>query len=108
MPALDRAPALAEVQRVPVPVREHLDLDVARFLDEPLDEDAVIAEARPHLAPRALEALAAFGVVAGDPHPLAAVSGARLEHHRIVDLAGYALGGDLVPSPNARFSERKP
>ena len=90
VPALDRALALAQVEGVPVPVRKHLDLDVARLLDEPLDEEAVVAEARPRLAPRALEPLAAFGVVARDPHPLAPASGARLEHHRIADLAGDA------------------
>ena len=44
--ALDRAFALAQVDDVAVLVAEHLDLDVARVLDELLDEDAVVAEAR--------------------------------------------------------------
>ena len=44
--ALDRALALPQVDAVPVRIAEHLDLDVARLLDELLDEDAVVAEAR--------------------------------------------------------------
>jgi hypothetical protein len=42
--ALDRALALAEVDDVAVLVGQHLDLDVARLLDELLDEHAVVAE----------------------------------------------------------------
>ena len=90
VPALDGALALAEVHGISVSVGEHLDLDVARLLDVPLNEQAVVAEARTRLAPRALEPLAAFDVVAGDPHPLAAAPGAGLEHHRVADLAGDA------------------
>ena len=41
---LDRALALAEVDDRPVPVREDLDLDVARALDVALGEDASVAE----------------------------------------------------------------
>ena len=48
--ALDRAFALAEIEDVAVLVAEHLDLDMARALDELLDEDAVVAEARLALA----------------------------------------------------------
>jgi len=39
-------------------VAEHLDLDVARTLDELLNEDAVVAEGREALALGGLEALA--------------------------------------------------
>ena len=56
--ALDRAFALAEVEDVAVLVAEHLDLDVARRLDELLDEHAVVAEAGEPLALDRLEALA--------------------------------------------------
>ena len=41
---LDRAFALAQIDEVAVRVAEHLDLDVARLLDELLDEDAIVAE----------------------------------------------------------------
>ena len=43
-------------------VAEQLDLDVARLLDELLDEHAVIAEAAQPLALDALEALADVGL----------------------------------------------
>jgi hypothetical protein len=49
-----------------VRVAEHLDLDVARLLDELLDEDAVVAEARLGLAAARREALFGLGVVEGD------------------------------------------
>ena len=41
---LDRAFALAEMDDVAVLVAEHLDFDMARRLDEALDQDAVVAE----------------------------------------------------------------
>src|SRR5688572_18942131 len=44
MPALHRAVALAEVHRAPLAVRQHLDLDVARVLEELLHVDHVVAE----------------------------------------------------------------
>ena len=46
---LDRAFALEQVDDVSVLVAKHLDLDVARVLDELLDEDAVVAERAPGL-----------------------------------------------------------
>jgi hypothetical protein len=55
---------------VAVRVAEHLDLDVARLLDELLDEDAVVAEARLGLAAARREALLGLGVVPGDAQPL--------------------------------------
>ena len=69
-------------------VAEHLDLDVARVLDELLDEHAVVAERRQPLALRRLEPFANIGFAVGQPHPLAAAAGRRLHHHRIADLAG--------------------
>ncbi len=84
---LDRAFALAQIDRVAVGVGQHLDLDVARLLDELLDEHAVVGEARLGLAARRAEALARLAVVAGDAHALAAAAGRGLDHHRIADLA---------------------
>ena len=57
--ALDGAFALAQVDDVAVLVAQHLDLDVARVLDELLDEHAVVAEAR-------------LGLRAGEPKPSSA------------------------------------
>ncbi len=61
--ALDRAFALAQVDDVAVLVAQHLDLDVARVLDELLDEHAVVAEAR--LGLRAGEREALLGLLGG-------------------------------------------
>ena len=60
-------------------------------IDELLDEDPVVAEARrrpPSAAGRSLRATSA--VESGDAHALAAAAGRSLDHHRIAD-----LGGDL-------------
>ncbi|MCY1296405.1 hypothetical protein D9M70_457910 [compost metagenome] len=42
--ALDRAFALAEIERVAILVAKHLDLDVTRLRHEFFDEDAIVAE----------------------------------------------------------------
>ena len=44
MASLDRAVALAEMDAVAVSVEQHLDLDVARALDEPFEDQPVVAE----------------------------------------------------------------
>ncbi len=84
--ALDRAFALAEIDDVAVLIAEHLDLDVARMLDELLDEHAVVAEAGQALALGRLEALAHVLLGPGEPHALAAAAGRGLHHHRIADV----------------------
>ena len=88
MPALERAFALAEVDHVAVLVAEDLNLDVPRMFDEFFEEHAFVAEAGAGFVRGPLEAVAAFVVVAGDPHALAAAAGAGLEHHGIADVAG--------------------
>jgi hypothetical protein len=85
---LDRAFALAQIDDVAVLVAEQLDLDMARALDELLDEHAVVAEAGQPLALGRLEAFAHVAFGPGQPHPLAAAAGRGLHHHRIADLAG--------------------
>ena len=119
--ALDRALALPQVDAVAVRVAQHLDLDVARLLDELLDEDAVVAEAVAGLVAAGGVPLEGLLVVVRDPQPLAAAAGRGLDHHRVADLlrdldrilgaldrgvvagdgvdlrgAGELLGGDLV------------
>src|SRR5581483_3410390 len=84
--ALDGAFALAQVDDVAVLVAQHLDLDVARVLDELLDEDAVVAEARLGLRAGEREALLGLLRRVGDAHALAAAAGRGLDHHRIADL----------------------
>ena len=70
-----------------VRVAENLDLDVARLLDELLDEHPVVAEARARLVAARRESLERILVVEGDPQPLAATAGRRLDHHRVADAA---------------------
>ena len=53
-----RAVALAQVDRVAVAIAEHLDLDVAGMLDEPLEDQRGVAEGAAGLAPRAASASA--------------------------------------------------
>ena len=86
--ALDRAFALAEIEAVAVAVRQHLDLDVARVLDELLDEHAVVGEAGARLVGGGAEALARLLVAARDAHALAAAAGRGLDHDRIADFLG--------------------
>ena len=86
-------------------VAEQLDLDVARVLDELLDEHPVVAERVEPLALRRLEPLAHVRLGPRQPHALAAAPGAGLHHHRIADLAGdphRVLGiGDLADEARA-------
>ena len=91
MAALDRAVALAEVDRVAVPVGEHLDLDVARVGQVALEVDGGVGEELLALARGALEGgLQLFGLQ-GDAKALAAAAARRLDGHGVADL----LVGDL-------------
>ncbi|GAA4010595.1 hypothetical protein GCM10022280_04810 [Sphingomonas swuensis] len=98
--ALDAALALAEVEDVAVLVAEQLDLDMARALDELLDEHPVVAEAGEALALGRLEAVAHVLFGPGEAHALAAAAGRGLHHHRIADLARdpdrIVGGGDVT------------
>ena len=80
MPALDRALALEQVDDVAVRVGEHLDLDVARPLDEALDVERAVAERRhaPRAAPPGSLA-SRRSSSAHDAHALAAAAGRRLD-----------------------------
>ena len=97
---LDRAVALGQVHRVAVRVGDQLDLDVARVLDVPLDEDAVVAKRRGGLARREREALPRLLLVPRDPHPLAAAARRRLDHHREPHL-GRHLGRLVLAAQHA-------
>ena len=70
-------------------IAEDLDLDVARILDELLDEDAIVAKAVQALALGRLEALAHVLFAIGEPHALAAAARARLHHNGVADVIGY-------------------
>ena len=74
-------------------VAHDLDLDVARILDEALDEERPIAEGRSCLLRGALEARVDIRLRPGDEHAAPAAAGARLDQHRIADRSGEPSGG---------------
>ena len=80
--ALQRALALAEVDDGAVRVGEHLHLDVARALDEPLEQQRVVAERGGRDAARGRERLGQLGRRAHDLHALAAAARGGLDQQR--------------------------
>ena len=84
--ALDRAVPLAQVDGVPVRVREHLHLDVPGILEVPLHVDGGIGEVLLALPGRRLERTLGVTRAADDLHPLAAASGRGLDDERVPDL----------------------
>ena len=95
VPPLHRAVALAERDDRAVRVREQLDLDMPRPLDQPLEVDAIVAERGSRLAPRGLERRVELAGRADDPHASAAAAGSGLHDQRRlrrVGHRGYRLG----------------
>ena len=88
MPPLQRTFAFAEMDHIAKAVGQHLDFDVSRLFDVFFDEHAIVAETGSRFVGGPLKSVAAFVVVVGQTHPLAAAAGTGLEHHRIADLAG--------------------
>src|SRR2546428_8370482 len=91
MTTLGRAVAQQISGDVPPIVRQDLDLDVPRSLDEPLQEQAFVAERGGREPARARERLAQPALVADCLHPDPAAAGDGLDHH---PEAGRARGGD--------------
>ena len=79
---LDRALALEQVDGIAVGIGEHLDLDVARLLDELLHVEPVVSKRGLRLAPGSRHRLGHLVEAAHQPHPLAAAAGAGLDHRR--------------------------
>ena len=71
---LDRAFTLEEVHDVAVGVGEHLNLHVARTLDQTLDVERAVAERRVGFPPRGGREIASVGVAPHDAHALAAAA----------------------------------
>ncbi len=113
VPPLQAALPLPEVQAVTVGIGEHLDLDVPRRGDEPLDEQPVVAERPARLTPRRLHRLRQTVGGGHHAHPLAATTGGRLQQYRVAHPFGgrrhgihpghIALSGD---HGNARGGHR--
>ena len=100
--ALEGAVAQADGPRRPVRVGDHLHLDVARRGDEPLQQDAVVAEGLQRLRAGALECRreGLEGVHATDTAPPA--TRGRLDHERDADPAGVGQGvADGLDGPAA-------
>ena len=88
MTALQRALPLTQVDDAPVLVSQDLYLDVARPIDEPLDEDRLVAECAGRLAASDLQRIAKRVAVVDDVHALAATAHSGLDDHGKPDLAG--------------------
>ena len=81
---------------IAVLVAQHLDFDVARILDEALDEDAVVAEGGTRFGAGGAHAFRHLVLGARNAHALAAAAGRRLDHHRQADLAHDGEGLRIV------------
>ena len=84
--ALDGALALAEADHVAVLVGQHLELDVARLLDELFHVEIAVAERRRRLRLRRVKQVGQFFVAADDAHAAPAAAGRGLHDHREADL----------------------
>jgi hypothetical protein len=89
---LHRTVALVEVQHRASRIRQHLHLDVARAVEQALEEQGAVAE-----RPRGFAAAAGEGVghllTPGHPaHAAPAAAGGRLQHHRIAERVGLRQG----------------
>ena len=88
MPPLQGAFALEQRQQIAVAVADDLHLDVARILDEFLDQHAVVAEGGLGLALGADNGGGKFCSRTHDPHAAAAAAGGRLDQNRKADPVG--------------------
>ena len=88
MAALQRAIALAKVDRMALTVAKHLHFDMARIVEKFFKIDGIVAEGRLGLAARHAERRGEFVSRTRDFHAAAAASGRRLDDDRIADLLG--------------------
>ena len=86
--ALDGALPLPQVEGVAKAVGDDLDLDMAGFLDEFLDEHPVVAERGFRLVGGGGKAFMGLLVVPGQAHALATATGGGLDHNGVADIVG--------------------
>ena len=86
--ALQRAVALAEMDRVALAVAEHLELDVARVAEVLLEIDGVVAERGLGLVAGLLHQRLELVGPGADLHAAPAAARGGLDDHRIADLLG--------------------
>src|SRR6185295_2639529 len=89
--ALHGAVALPEMDDLAVGVAEDLDLDVLRVGDVALEEDRVVPEGGPGLAPRLLQPLLELLGLVDDAHAASAAAEAGLHDQRETDPLGFLL-----------------
>ena len=90
--ALNGALTLVEVDHVAESITQHLDFDVARLLDELLDEHALIAKTVARFVAARLEAFCSLLVIESHTQTLPAAAGAGLDHDRIANTFGNFHG----------------
>jgi hypothetical protein len=88
MPALQRAVALAKMDRAAAAVAQHLDLDVAGLLQILLEIDRGVAERRLGLVRRRGQRQRQIRLCVRDLHAASATAGGRLDQHRKADPFG--------------------
>src|SRR5581483_10347232 len=87
--SLDRALALAHVQRRTVRVGEDLKFDVARAGEVPFEQDRIVAERRFRLAACGRQRVVEAREIVDDAHPAPAAAGARFDENRRPDPLGF-------------------
>ena len=85
MTALQRAFALAKIDRMGVLVGEHLHLDVPGINDRLLDVNFAVAERPLGFAAGRFESRLQVRLGMNQPHAFSTTAGGRLQHHRVTD-----------------------
>src|SRR3954462_7746923 len=93
MSALERAVPAPEPYRVAVPIGQHLDLDMARMVQELLGIDLGIAEGAACFLTGQCESVGKTALLCDDPHAASATAARRLQDYRIADLRRDAPDG---------------
>ena len=107
MPALHRAVAFEQMHALAMRVREHLHLDMPRFVQILFQQHPVVAEAGFRLPPRRGQRRGEIRLPFDHAHALAAAAGGRLDQHRVADALGLAgeqrivLGGAVIAGHQA-------
>ncbi len=101
MPPLNRAIALADGQHVAEVIGQHLNFDMARAIDKPLQVDIAIAKRRLGFRLRQRQRAHEIGLVPDDPHAAATAAGDRLDQQRIPDPARDLTGvAEVLTAPS--------
>src|SRR3546814_9211364 len=91
MAALHRAVALAQMDGLALTVGQHLNLDMARVLQEFLHVDLAIAECRLGFALGGDDGVEQGGIGVYHAHAASAAAAGSLDDHRVADFPGNAM-----------------